>query len=149
MKKKYAEDVNYWKTGNSAPGVVLERARKEIDKTGGTVMASGEVSDGEGGSAYLLAFTLDNDSYKVSWPVLESRSKDVAAARRQAATMLFYDVKSRCVTAKVLGARVAFTAFLVLPGDQTVADFLGDTPVANLGKQFSVRGLLTEGKKSH
>ena len=52
--------------------------------------------------------------------LLPSRADDNRAAKRQAATMLYHDVKARCVTARVLGARTAFFNYLMLPDGRNV-----------------------------
>ena len=119
----YAEDVNYWKTGRSAPDVWLDRAKREIEKAGGRALGEGFGSDATiGRSAYMLAFELGGDRFKVVWPVLPSRSEDERAARVQAATMLYHDVKARCVSAKVRGARAAFFSYLLLPDGRTAVE---------------------------
>ncbi len=68
----------------------------------------------------MLAFSLNGDRFKIIWPVLPSKCEDEAAARRQAATMLFHDVKAKCVAAQVLGGRMAFFCYLSLPDGRIV-----------------------------
>lgn len=111
----YAEDLNYWKTGKSSPDTWIDRARKEIEVAGGTVDNEAFGRDASGRSAYMLAFSFGADRFRVVWPVLESKSGDERAARIQATTMLYHDVKARYVTAKVLGIRSAFFGYLLLP----------------------------------
>ena len=83
----YAEGVNYWKTSRSSPDAWMERARRQIEKLGGEVVAEGFGCEPlSGRAAYLLAFTIGGDSYKVTWPVLASKTGDEKAARVQAAT---------------------------------------------------------------
>jgi hypothetical protein len=114
---QFAEDVkSYWKTSNSSPDTWMKRAAKEIEKAGGKVV--GEAFGAEastGRSAYMLSFRIGADHFKVVWPVLPSRSGNTGAARRQAATMLYHDVKARAVSSRVLGGRAAFFSYLVLP----------------------------------
>ena len=118
----HAEDVNYWKTGRSAPDAWLDRAKKEIEKAGGHHLGEGFGSDAATGrSAYMIAFELEGDQFKIVWPVLPSRGENERAARVQAATMLYHDVKARCVSAKVRGARAAFFSYLLLPDGRTAA----------------------------
>jgi hypothetical protein len=116
----YAEDVNYWKTSKSNADTWMERAKKEIRAIDGSILSEAYGSDG-GRAAFMLAFELHDDQYKILWPVLQSRKGDLSAAKVQAATMLYYDVKNRCVSMKVLGARAAFFGFLLLPDGRTVA----------------------------
>jgi len=121
----YAEDIGcYWKTSKSAPDRWIERAKQQIEEAGGVVLGDGFGSDATSGqSAYMLAFELGGTPYKVTWPVLPTKKPiDGLAARVQAATMLYRDIKARCVTAKVLGARSAFFSYLLLPGGGTATD---------------------------
>lgn len=121
-KTIYAEDLNYWKTGTTAAETWIEKAKREIQVAGGKVLAEGFVSDASGRAGFMLAFTFGADEFRVNWPVLKSQKGDQKAARIQAATMLYHDVKSRCVFAKVFGARTAFLHALVLPGGRTAAE---------------------------
>ena len=120
-----AEHLPYWRTSGSSPGVWLDRAADQIEKAGGTVYVRAEGRDPVRGCvAYLIEFELHGEHFRVTWPVVPSRSQDKtapAAAKRQAATMLFHDIKGRCMSAQVLGARTAFFAFLVLPSNTTAA----------------------------
>ena len=121
----YAEDIGcYWKTSKSAPDRWIERAKQQIEEAGGTVLGDGFGSDARSGqSAYMLAFDLNGTPYKVTWPVLPTKKPiDALAARVQAATMLYRDIKARCVTAKVLGSRSAFFSYLLLPNGGTATD---------------------------
>lgn len=121
MPPIYAEDQPYWKTSNTAADSWLEKAKKEIAGVKGEILGEAFVSS-DGRSAYMLAFRIDGSHFKINWPVLQSRSKDVMAAKRQSATALYHDVKSRVVAAKFLGTRTAFASWLLLPGGQTVAE---------------------------
>ena len=119
----YAENVNYWKTGKSSPDTWTDRTRKQIEQLGGTVLAEGFGSEPQTGrAAYMLGFEMGGERYRIVWPVLPSKGNDQRAAKVQAATMLYHDVKARCVSAVVLGVRTAFFSFLMLPNGQTVAD---------------------------
>lgn len=60
--------------------------------------------------------------FKLMWPVLPSREGNVKAARIQAATMLYHDVKAKVVTAKVLGTRAAFFQYLLLPDGRSASE---------------------------
>ncbi len=69
--------------------------------------------------AHVIGFSVNGDAFKLVWPVLEHEPADALAAIRQAATMLYHDVKSRCIASRVFGARWAFHAELVLPDGRT------------------------------
>lgn len=127
MKTKnriFADDLPYWKTSTSSPDTWIDKAKGEIVKAGGKVTGEAFASDSDGTAAFLLLFTFGNDKFKVSFHVLEPRqSKDLFAAKRQAATMLYHDIKARCLLVKVFGARRRFADFLMLPdGSATVGD---------------------------
>lgn len=119
----HAEDVgHYWKTSKTAPDTWIERAKQQITKAGGVILGEGFVSETEGRAAYMLAFRFGETLFKAVWPVLPSKGGDTHAARVQAATMLYHDVKARCVATKVLGARAAFFNWLVLPDGRTTSE---------------------------
>ena len=119
----YAEEINYWKTGQSAPDSWLDKAKRQIKAIGGEILAEGFGSEPQTGrSAYMLGFEIDGERFKVVWPVLTSRTGNERAARIQAATMLYHDVKARCISSAVLGPRAAFFSFLLLPTGQTAAE---------------------------
>lgn len=143
----YAEELNYWKTGSSHPDTWIERAKGEIKSAGGTWIAEAFGSEAQTGrSAYMVEFQFGQDRYKLTWPVLVCRAKSPAnerAAKVQAATMLFHDVKARCVTAKVMGARSAFFSYLMLPDGRTAAQ--AATP--DLARLFPK--MLTVGTENH
>jgi len=123
-KTLYAEDVgHYWRTSERHPDTWLDMAKKEIAAAGGTVLGMAMGTDEQSGrTAYMLAFTFGQDRFKAVWPALPSRSGNERAARVQAATMLYYDVKARCLSAKVLGTRAAFFNYLLLPDGRTTAE---------------------------
>lgn len=116
----YAEDVNYWKTGTSAPDTWLDKTKAEIRTAGGKVLNEAFGSQ-EGRAAYMLEFSFGGDRFRAVWPVLSSKTKNERAARIQAATMLYHDVKAKCVSAKVHGVRAAFFQYAVLTDGRTAA----------------------------
>lgn len=137
-----AEDVNYWKTGSSSPDVWMEKSKREIETAGGTVVGEGFGAELQTGrEAYMLAFQLGGDSFKICWPVLPS--EDRRAARRQAATMLYHDTKARCVSAKVLGGRNAFFSFLMLPDGRTAGELVEPEAVLALPDMLSQQKAIT------
>jgi hypothetical protein len=115
----YAEDLNYWKSGQSSPDTWIDRAKREIVAAGGKVISEAYGKDEMGRAAFLLEFTFAGERFKAIWPVLKSRAGNEKAARIQAATCLFHDVKHRCVLVKVFGAKQAFFNYLLLPDGRT------------------------------
>jgi hypothetical protein len=122
MTMTYAEDVNYWQSSTTSPDTWLGKAKTEILRAGGRPGAELFGNDGQGRSAYMLEFELAGERYRAVWPVLPSKTRNERAARIQAATMLYHDIKARCVAAKVLGGRAAFLTYLLLPDGRTAAD---------------------------
>ncbi len=118
MTSEPGNKLPYWKTGRSSPDEWLRKAIREIEKVGGEVNESGIIRQGCS-EVVLLGFTLDDDRFRLFCPVLVHETDDNLAAVRQAATMLYHDVKSRCVSAMVKGARWAFHAELILPNGMT------------------------------
>ncbi len=120
----YAEDIgHYWQTSKTSPDTWMDKAKREIQRAGGQVTAEGFVSETQTGRiAYMLAFTFGDNQFKVVWPVLPSKSGKEKAARIQATTMLYHDVKARCVSAKVRGFRAAFFSYVTLPNGQTASE---------------------------
>ena len=117
----YAEDINYWKTGTSSPDTWIATARKEIAAAGGKIFAEAFGSDADGRAAYMIEFGFGEERFRVVWPVLPSKSGNERAAKIRAATMLYHDIKAKCVSAKVHGVRAAFFQFLLLPDGRTAA----------------------------
>jgi len=112
---EYAENVNYWKTGRSSADTWIDKAKREIASIGGTIQGDMMINEENGRSGFMIVFSIGDDKYRLMWPVLESKSGSVKAARVQAATALYHDVKAKCVAAKFHGARTAFFAHLQLP----------------------------------
>lgn len=110
----YAEDVgHYWQTSQSSPDVWIDRAKRIIQDLSGEIMADAYGSSA-GRAAFMLSFKIKGQAYKVIWPVLPSATGKDAAAKRQAATMLYHDVKAKAMTASVLGVEVAFFSYMML-----------------------------------
>lgn len=136
----YAEDCNYWKTSKSSPDQWVEKAIKLIEQFGGEVLATGFGSETrEGRAAYMIRFRLEDEFFRMTWPVLPSESGDTFNARRQAATMLWHHVKAQCVAAQVLGARTAFLPWVEL-NDGRIVGHLTDTELANATPQLLLTG---------
>lgn len=100
----YAEDVNYWKTGSTAPDSKLDQAAKMIVDLGGVVTAKA-IGFMFGRSAVMVAFELGGEQHRITWPVLNTRQgeADTRAARIQAATFVWHDMKVRAMNYKVIG----------------------------------------------
>lgn len=142
-KLPYAEDMNYWQTGKSLPDTWIENARKEIEAIGGKINSWAFGSETQTGrSAYMMQFEVGGEKFKIIFPVLPTRSKkNEASARIQAATMLYHDVKSKCMIAKIFGARSAFFAYLLL-GDGTPLQSVSNADLQSLfPEMFSVKQL--------
>ena len=122
MDLPYAEKINYWKTSRSAPDLWIQRAKNQIEKFGGKILAEGFGANADGKAAYMIGFEMQGDKFKIIWPVLPSENNDEKAARIQAATMLYHDVKTKCLSATVLGAKSAFFAYLLLPDGRTAIE---------------------------
>ena len=119
----FAEDVNYWKTSKSSPDIWMERCQRQIEGLGGEVLGEGFGREPQSGRAgYMLAFQIGDEQYKVIWPVLPSKSGNDRAARVQATTLLYHDIKAKAISAAVLGARAAFFTYLALPDGRVAAD---------------------------
>lgn len=122
MELPYAEDIgHYWQTGSSSPDHWLEKVKKLIVELEGTIVAEGYGSVAEH-AAYMLAFKMGGDNFKVVWPVLPSRTGKELAAKRQAATLLYHDIKAKAMTASVLGARAAFFSYMMLSDGRTASE---------------------------
>ena len=122
MELPHAEDIgHYWQTGSSSPEVWLEKAKKLIEEIGGEIIAEG-FGSAQGRAAYMIAFGVSDDKFKVVFPMLPSRTGRELAARRQAATLLYHDIKAKCMTAAVLGSKAAFFSYLMLPDGRTTSE---------------------------
>jgi hypothetical protein len=144
MQKIYAEDVgHYWRTGTSSPDTWIDKARREIAAANGEVLGEAFGRDEMGRAAFLLEFSFDGERFRIVWPVLESRTGNEKAARIQAATFLYHDVKARCMAAKVLGKRAAFFNYLLLPDGRTAAQ-LAAPELVNLYPKMLTAGVSDE-----
>ena len=124
-KLPYAEDIKTsWKTNTTAPGIWLEKIKKEIERFGGTVHLVATGTDPTSGQdAFLIMFEIEGDRFKTVWPVLPTRKKkDEKSAEIQAASLLNHDIKAKCVSAKVIGARAAFFQYLMLPDGRAAVE---------------------------
>ena len=140
MNLPNAETISYWKTSQSSPDKWIERTIKVIEQYGGKVLAEGFGSDASSHAAYMIGFEMHEEKFKAVWPVLPSDKGNEKASRVQAATLLYHDIKAKCISATVLGARTAFFNYLLLPGGKTATEASEEELTEGIPKQI----LLTE-----
>ena len=151
MGLPFAEDVNYWQTSKSSPDSWMEKTKRLILGLGGKVLMEGFGSEPMSGrSAFMLAFEIKGDHFKIVWPVLPSRGRNEGAARIQAATLIYHDTKAKCLSAVVLGARAAFFSYLMLPDGRTaveasVPELAKGVPAMLRNKNYDAAPQLEEG----
>ena len=140
----YAEDVSYWKTSSSSADSWLDKTVKLIKAAGGRVLTEGFIREsGTGRAAFLIEFLLQDNHFKLIWHVLKSRAGDEKAAKVQAATAMYHDVKAKCLRSIWAGARAAFLEWLLLPNGQTAAEAVSPDLLAAIPALISPRmGLL-------
>ena len=85
----FGEEINYWQTSQKLPDIWTDKTIKLIESLGGTVLAEafGKES-GTGRSAYMLAFEIGGNHFKIVWPVLPTRSPNKQGAARIQATKI-------------------------------------------------------------
>src|SRR3990172_5404536 len=124
MDLPFAEDVNYWRTSMSSADQWIDRAEEFIRWVGGDVLYQAFGSS-RGRSAFLLIFRVDNETYRITWPVLPTKGETIMeerSARIQAATFLYHDTKAKCLHALIFGVRAAFFEYLLLPSGLTASE---------------------------
>lgn len=141
MKLPFAEEINYYKTSEASPGSWLEKTEILIEKLGGHVSMVGKGRDEDGRTAFAMEFSFPPDRFRAIYPVLPSKwedptSVDLRAAERQAATLLFHDVKARCLRSKIFGPRSAFFEFLLLSDGRSVAHLANEELIEYTPKQL-------------
>lgn len=115
----YAEDINYWQTSKGSPDLWIDRATKLITSFGGNILSEGYGKNNDR-AAYMLVFEFEGENYRIIFPVLPTRGSNERAARVQAATLLYHDVKAKILLATIMGMRTAFFSYLMLPDGRTV-----------------------------
>jgi len=90
-----------------------------------------------GNSAFLIAFEIGGDQFKVIWPVLPTKTKKERAAKIQAATFLYHDIKAKCLSATILGARMAFFSYLLLSDGRMAAELSDPEMTENWPRLFA------------
>lgn len=128
-----AEDVNYWKTSQASADSWIDRITKMLDRHGGRVVSTiiGHKNDM---AAIMFVFELDSSMFKIVWPILDTRDGEVnsLAARRQAATFIWHDVKARLMNRQVWGGRKAFLAYLLPEGSTNSLMEMSDQDITRL-----------------
>ena len=124
----YGEDLPYWETSRSQLNTWLGRVKKLLDnpdiKSKYVAFAMAEMASCEGG--YMIDFEIQGRLYRIKWPILPSRNGKEGSASIQAITMMHHDIKSRIVTAQVLGPENAFLSYMLLDGNRTVGDIVSN-----------------------
>lgn len=138
-----AEELgHYYKTSRTSPDSWLMRIEELIEQHGGRVLGHGYGRNGaDSREAYVFQFELDGERYKIVWPVLPTEKSKVAA-RIQATTLMYHDVKQKIVSSQVLGNRAAFFQYLMLPNGYTASEIADQDLLAAWGGLR--RPLLTE-----
>lgn len=117
----YAEDFNYWKTGQSSPDRWMERSKALILSHGGKGVKEGFLSGGEK-AFYILSFELQGHTFRAIWPVLPTLEGNEYAAKVQAATALHHEIKARLLAAKVVGAVEAMLSWKLLADGRSAGE---------------------------
>lgn len=117
----FAKDLPYWRTSSSSVETWLEKIRRLILAADGDVISEA-FADQQGNRAFLFEFDLAGERFRVTWPVCQiSKDEELRAAKVQAVTMVYHDLKARIVTAKVIGAKRALLSYLLI-GGRTAGD---------------------------
>lgn len=155
MKLPNAEDVNYWQTSQTDPDTWIEKTHKLILGFGGKIKSYAFGSDPASGSAaYLLVFEMQGDYFRIVWPVLPTRSGKLRAAKIQATTLMYHDVKARLLTLEIFGARHAFFQYLMLSDGRVASEIasqelLSGVPDFFKHAQLSAGSDIVEGSFEH
>lgn len=136
----YAEEVNYWKTSKSSTDTWMDKIKSEIDSIGGVVEMSGHFEQ-HGQTVFMIRFVIGDNTYDVRFPTLPVKVDSAAnrkAAKIQALTAVYHDVKSKCVLSKFVGIPFAFHSYLRLSdgrvaGELTSGEVAGDMPRLLIG----------------
>lgn len=127
----YAEDLNYWRTSQSSPDSWIDKTKKQIQVLKGKVLGEGFGSNDQGKAAFMIAFEIQGETFKVIWPVVKSYSGNERAERVQAATSLYHYIKGVCLFASVVGFRTAFFSHLML-SDGKIASQIANPEISKI-----------------
>lgn len=112
----WADTIPYFKTGQSSPDTWIQKAKEELSKAGAKDVCEAMLSTPDR-TTIGLAFRLNGETFRVVFPVLPRYYEgEDRAARIQAATLMYHDIKARCVSARVFGLRAAFIGNLLVDG---------------------------------
>lgn len=140
VKTIYAEDVDYWKTGQRrSVSQWLDLAESQLVKHGAKDIMRATGTDA-GHVTYLFAFVLNDQRFKMVWPVLPCRKKsdpNTESAKVQAATSLYHEIKNCVVIGNRYGKRTGFFSYQMLPDGRTVRELAAPELSGNIA------GLLT------
>ena len=139
----YAEDLNYWKTSQTSPDSWSEKTKKQIEALKGKVLGEGFGSNDAGKAAFMVAFEIQGETFKVIWPVVKSLSSNERAERIQAATSLYHYIKGVCLYALVVGFRTAFFSHLML-SDGRVANQIANDQISKLIPEMILNSKIKE-----
>ena len=119
-----AEDLgHYWKTSRKSSDAWMEATVNLIKKHGGTPLQSFSGIDMVSNrSAIMISFQMEGETFKITWPALESKTNNKRSSLVQAATLVYHAVKTRLLEAKIIGARSAFFGFLMLEDGRSMAE---------------------------
>ncbi len=134
---KYAEELPYWQTSQTDPDTWIEKTIRVMAELGGKLQMEAFGKDGQGRGAYLLTFSIKEDTYRVVWPVMQSRGGRNKAAKIQAATSLYHYVKALSLAAAVMGIKAALFSFFELPDGSTVLEHT-DSAILQAGRMFQL-----------
>lgn len=121
MNTIYAEDLPYWKTSKSGVETWLDRTEKLLTEIK-AIVHTRIVGKSMGREGILIGYTINDEEFRISWPVLSTKKEgDSSAALRQAATMIYHDTKARVNRIKIFPPRVVFSDWLLIEG-KTLAE---------------------------
>jgi len=121
-----AKEVNYFRTGKSGVESWLDKTERLIEDVGGNVTGR-MVGRMNGVSGIMLLFQIEDNDFRIDWPVLPGdNKKDNSAAERQAATFIYHDVKAKCMKVKIFGAKASFVDNLLTDGKTIIQKINSD-----------------------
>lgn len=122
-KLPFGEDIgHYWRTSKKDAGYWLNSVRDMIVSIPGCKVLKKVDYEENDQNFFLVEFTVGLDWFKIIYPVLPVRQlKDREAARVQAVTLMFHEVKSRMMLIKIFGIHYAFLNYLVADNGKTVS----------------------------
>jgi hypothetical protein len=132
----FAEDTNYFQTSQSSADAWIAKTQALIKEFGGKVLAEAYGSE-NGRAAFMLEFEMQGEHFKIIWPVLPSRARNDKAAKIQAATLLYHDIKNSLLKVKIFGARTALFQYWMLPDGRNVSQATREELAQNIPTLFA------------